>query len=932
MNPTGIPISGLARGRHDLTGQNISHYRILDKLGGGGMGIVFKAEDMHLGRMVALKFLPDALAGDTQFLQRFQREARAASALNHPNISTIYAVEEHEGKPFIAMELLEGQTLSQRIASGMMAAEKRRAQTDTADKPQPLAGPFETEQLLDLAIQLTDALDAAHSKGIIHRDIKPGNIFITTRGQAKILDFGLAKIDGRAAAASSGHDSPTEGVHLTMTGTPLGTVAYMSPEQARGEELDARSDLFSLGVVFYEMATGRHPFTGNTPGVMFDAILNRTPSSATTLNPTLPGELDKIINWLLEKDRSKRYPSAADLRADLRRLKKVTDSGLAALPPVAPVAGRRETLLAAGAGSLVTLLAVFVAVPFWQTRWKPVAAPPAIAAPAPRPAIRTVAVLPFRDLTGKPGSESWGIGMADAIISRMTGLQNLAVRPTSSVLKYTQSSADPAQVAKELDVDSVLDGTFQRSGGVLRVSVQLIDRDNRTTRWASRYDLRGNDMLKFQDEVAQKVVEGLNVQVSQAEYDSMTSRMTESPEAYNHYVEARYFSNEYLMRFQRASLDRGQQLLEQAVAKDPKFSQAHATLSVLYVIESADFVDGAKENLRRAIQSAERAKELDPRLSDAYLAVGLAKTQEGRNQEAIETLRRALSLSPNADMVLDALGYTYLRAGLLEEAEAVTRRSLELNPGVRVAQIMLARSLLFQGRTQEAEAEIRRAVQPGADQHEIDSVLALVNYYQGNLDKAEALANKVHGAGTLHERSVFTFAGVVHAARGNRQAIDPAILRLRPEEVINPELAYWLSGLYALLGEETKSLEWLRHSIERGNENYPWLERDKNFDKLRTNPEFQRLAGEMRSRWEKNRQLFTSANSRPDAGSARRAKAARSQTLGRVLISEVALRSDRGRGWGVPPQATRGQDARATAGKSPVLHGEFRTIRDPLDA
>jgi serine/threonine-protein kinase len=832
---------------------------MLEKLGGGGMGVVFKAEDTHLGRMVALKFLPDALAADSLFLQRFQREARAASALNHPNICTIYAVEEHEGKPFIAMELLEGETLGRRITSGKAAALRQRSQAPTGDDTRPMGGPFETEQLLDLAIQLSDALDAAHSKGIIHRDIKPGNIFVIPRGgtaQAKILDFGLAKIDPQKSGADP--DTPTEGAHLTLTGVPLGTVAYMSPEQARGEDLDARTDLFSLGVVLYEMATGGHPFDASTPGVMFDAILNRTPSSAAAQNPALPVELDRTILKLLEKDRAKRYASAAELRSDLRQLKRDTDSGRAPTTAPVPAAGHRATLLAAGAGSLATLMAVFVAVPFWQNRWKPVSpSPAALVAPAPQPATHSVAVLPFRDLSGKTGSESWGIGMADAIISRMAGLQNLAVRPTSSVLKYAQSSSDPAQVAKELEVDSVLDGTFQRSGGVLRVSVQLVDRDTRAARWAGRYDLHGNDMLKFQDEVAQKVVEELNVQVSQAEHDKMTAPMTNSPEAYNQYVEARYFTNEFMMRFQRASLDRAEELLEQAVAKDPKFAQAHALLGILFVIESGNFVEGAKDNLARAIRSADRAMELDPRLSDAYLAQGMARSQEGRNQESIEILRRALSLSPNSDSVLDALGYTYIRAGLLGEAEAATRRSLAINPNVRVARLMLARSLLFQGRTREAEEEIRRAAEPGAELPEVISVQALLAYYRGNLDEAEALANKIHGAGQLVDRSVYTFAGVVHAARGKRQTVDPAILKVRPAEIINPELAYWISGLYALLGEEATALVWLRRALELGNENYPWLERDRNFDKLRSNPEFRRIAGEMRSRWEKNRQLFS---------------------------------------------------------------------------
>ncbi len=836
-----------------MIGQTISHYRVLDKLGGGGMGVVFKAEDTLLGRLVALKFLPDAVAEDPVFLQRFQREARAASALNHPNICTIFEVGEVDGKPFIAMELLEGGTLRQCIARGLRAAAKTRSETATGDEPHPPQGPFQTAEWLDLAIQLADALDAAHGKGIIHRDIKPGNIFVTDRGQIKILDFGLAKVDPKKAPFAAGSDAPTGGAPLTQTGAPLGTAAYMSPEQIRGEDLDARTDLFSLGVVLYEMATGVHPFEAATPGLLFEAILTRKPAAPTLLNPALPPEVDPIIFRLLEKDRAKRYAEAAALGADLKRLKRDTDATRSSRPIWISPPGQKGRLLAAAAGSLVTLLAVLVAAPLWQKRWAPAVAPPAVVtAPAPRPAMRTVAVLPFRDLSGKTGNESWGIGMADAIISRMTGLRNLAVRPTSSVLKYAQTGADPVQIAQELEVDSVVHGTFQRSGGVLRVSVQLIDRSHRSTRWAGRYDLHGDDMLKFQDEVAQKVVEGLNVEVSQAEHDSMTAPMTASPEAYNHYVEARYYSNEFLMRFRRESLDRGQALLERAVATDPNFSQAQALLSILYVLESGNFVEGAPANLTRAIRSAEQAVKLDPRLSDAYLAVGMARAQQGRNREAMETLRHALSLSPNADSVMDALGYVYLHAGLLKEAEAMIRRSLVLNPNVRVARLMLVRCLLFQGKLAEAEAELQRAAEPGMDLPEVTSVRALLAYYSGRLDEAVALADKVHGAGRLQDRSLYTFAGVVHAARGRREAVDPAVFRLRTGEIINPELAYWIGGLYALLGDELNAIAWLRRALELGNENYPWLERDRNFDRLRTHAAFQELAGEMRARWEQN--------------------------------------------------------------------------------
>jgi len=771
-----------------MVGRTISHYRVLEEVGRGGMGVVYKAEDTRLGRLVALKFLPEDLIRHPHSFERFQREARMTSALNNPHICVIYEIDEVEGRPFIAMEFLEGRNLKQLIC----------------------ARPLQNDEIVELGIQIADALEAAHSRGVIHRDIKPANIFITSQGRAKVLDFGLAKLATtreKASVASAGVSEtsttadPTSDTSITGQEVAIGTAAYMSPEQARGEQLDPRTDIFSFGTVLYEMATARRAFPGATSAIIFDAILNHEPPPLSRLNFKLPPGLIDIIHRALEKDREIRYQTASDLRADLKRLKRDLDSG---------TGSDSESLT-----------------------------PPALARARAHATSATplrIAVLPFASATGDPEAEYLCEGIADSLIDNLSQLPNLRVISRSSAFRYKGMDTDPQTLGRELNAGAVLLGRITKHGNELAISVELVDAVDNSHIWGQRYNQQVSDMLFVQEEIADAIASKLRLKFTGKEKKRLR-RPTENPQAYEFYLKGRYWWNKRTIE----GLQKAITYFEQAIEEDPGYARAYAGLGDCHAMLGWNSMVSPKQCLPKAIAAASKAVELDENLAEAHASLGLAKLCHGWAwAEAEKEFKTASRLNPAYPAAHQWYAFELAALGKFDDALEEAKTALRLDPLSLSINISAGFIYYLAQRYEPAIEYAQKALEMDAGFGQAHFVLGCV--YDSMKLYSEAVAELQTAAQlTRNNPAMLASLGRAQALAGHTDEAEALIEQLKEQSKLSYVPPYNLAIIYAALRQKEKAFEYLEKSFEERSIWLIFLKTFAAFSELREEPAFVNL-------------------------------------------------------------------------------------------
>src|SRR6516225_3659471 len=762
-----------------MIGLTISHYRIVEKLGGGGMGVVYKAEDLSLGRRVALKFLPGELSNDSQALERFRREARAASALNHPNICTIYEIEEYEARPFIAMEFLEGETLRQVIA-------KRRLQID---------------EVVDLGIQIVGALDAAHARGIIHRDIKPANIFLTAQGQAKVLDFGVAtwETPGNVIETSLPMSSMLE-KDLTSSGTGFGTVAYMSPEQVLGKRLDARTDLFSFGVVFYEMSTRIKPFKGDTAAAIFDGILHRVPAAPVRIYDDIPPALERIIYRSLEKDRSLRYQHASELRAELQRFKRDLNSGGLHKPSRT---GARRTKV-----------------------------------------IDSLAVLPFVNASADTEAEFLSDGITESLINSLSQIPKLRVIPRTMAFRYKGVEVDPQRAGHELQVRAVLTGRVQQRGETLVIQIELVDISNEAQLWGGQYSRKLSDLLAVQEDISEEISQKLRLQLTRREKKRLSKQYPRDIKAYQLYLKGRYFWNKRTEEGLRKAIE----CFQRAIAVDPEYASAYAGLADSYLLTVEYGLVLRKEGLPRAKAAALNALALDDSLTEAHTSLAsVCENYEWDWLGAERAYKRAIELDPRYVTARQWYAELLVENGRFAEAYQEIERARELEPFSLIINTIAGEILYESQRYDEAIEQLLQTL-------ELDQNFALAHRLLGEVYKQKG--NDVEAVAELERAVALSSPGMIplalsslghaHAVAGRLEAAHAILQQLKGLSKNRYVSPIYLALIYSGLGHKDEAFQWLEKAYDERSTWLVFFKVEPCWDNLRSDPRFQDLLRRMK--------------------------------------------------------------------------------------